>query len=315
MPNWSVYDIRPQPGRRAVITGATGGLGYETALALARAGFEVTLTGRNTQKGAAALEAIRAQVPSATVSYAHLDLSSLTSVAQFAASFSDHHDALDLLINNAGVMFPPKRFETADGFELQFGTNYLGHFALTARLLAPLLKGTAPRVVSLSSLAHRNGAINFDDLHWTQRYRPSAAYSQSKLAMLLFAFELQRRSDRHGWGLLSNAAHPGYAVTGLQSAGPQLGTQGRAPWTMRLLKLIEPLLSQSAAEGALPTLFAATSTTAKPCGYYGPCGIYELKGPVTEAFIATHAKDTKVAARLWDMSAELTQVSRVELLG
>ena len=307
--NWSTRDIPAQAGRRVVITGATGGLGYETALALARAGAVVTLTGRNAEKGRAALQAIRAQVPAADVRYAQLDLASLWSVAQFVVAFAAENEGLDVLINNAGVMSPPTRHETADGFELQFGTNYLSHFALTAQLLPLLRRGTAPRVVNVSSLAHRGGAIRFEDLNWQKQYRAWASYGQSKLAMLMFAFELQRRSDAHRWGLMSNAAHPGYAVTGLQAAGPQLGTNGRVPLRVRVGNLLAPLLAQSAADGALPTLFAATSPEAKACGYYGPDGFYELKGPVTSAFVAPQAKDAKVAARLWDVSEEMTQVS------
>jgi NAD(P)-dependent dehydrogenase (short-subunit alcohol dehydrogenase family) len=304
--SWTASDIPPQMGRLAVITGATGGLGYETALALARAGAEVVLTGRNAAKGETALAAIRAARPEANIRYANLDLASLASVKAFAEQFSAEHATLDLLINNAGVMVPPTRHVTADGFELQFGTNYLSHFALTAYLLPTLRRGRRPRVVNLSSGAHRiQAAIHFDDLQWERRYQPWPAYAQSKLAMLMFAFELQRRSDDLGWGLMSNAAHPGYARTGLQSAGPSLG-RSNPSLTERLLKLIEPLTSQSAADGALPTLFAATSPDAKPAGYYGPRGVGELKGPVGEAVIGKAAQVRVVATRLWEVSEQLT---------
>ena len=304
MTDWSTADIPPMTGKTAVITGATGGLGYETALALAGAGATVVLTGRNDAKGRGALEEIRIQVPNARISYEELDLAKLASVADFAARFGAAHTSLDLLVNNAGVMALPKRQETADGFEMQLGTNYLGHYALTARLLPLLRRGSQPRVVNLSSLAHRSGAINFDDLQSRRSYSPWKAYCQSKLAMLIFAFELQRRSDAAGWGLMSNAAHPGYARTDLIPNGP--GGRGLM-W--QVSKSLQPLISHSAAAGALPTLFAATSPQAKPAGYYGPNWFYELKGPPMPAKVMPQARDAAVAARLWDVSAALTGVS------
>ena len=308
MKNWTLRDIPPQQGRLAVITGATNGLGYETALALAGADAEVVLTGRNAAKGEAALAKISATHPRANIRYADLDLADLASVKAFADRFSGAHGALDLLVNNAGVMTPPTRHATSDGFELQFGTNYLGHFALTAHLLPLLRQGRQARVVNLSSLAHRfRAAIHFDDLQWQRRYKPWQAYAQSKLAMLMFAFELQRRSDTLRWGLMSNATHPGYATTGLQSAGPGLGRTAPS-LAERIGKQIEPFTAQSAAAGALPTLFAATSPDAKPAGYYGPRGFMELKGPVGEAIIGKAAQDVAVAARLWDVSEHLAGV-------
>ena len=218
MVDWTFSDIPSQRGRRAIVTG-TGGLGYETALALVRAGGDVILAGRNLEKGAESVSRIKVEVPAARIAFEQLDLASLASVEDFAGPMLMQHTPLDLLVNNAGVMTPPSRQTTSDGFELQFGTNYLGHFALTGRLL-PILNGRGPRVVNLSSLAHRGGAIHFDDLQWERSYRPWAAYGQSKLAMLMFAFELQRRSDAAGWGLMSNAAHPGYARTELIANGP-----------------------------------------------------------------------------------------------
>jgi NAD(P)-dependent dehydrogenase (short-subunit alcohol dehydrogenase family) len=304
MSGWSVADIPPQTGRTAVITGATGGLGYETALALAGAGATVVLTGRNDIKGKNALERIRAQYPKADVSYETLDLASLASVADFTGRFAISRPSLDLLINNAGVMALPKRRTTLHGFEMQLGTNYLGHYALTARLLAQLRRGFKPRVVNLSSLAHRSGAIDFADLQSERSYRPWRAYCQSKLAMLMFALELQRRSDAAGWGLMSNVAHPGYARTDLIPNGP-----GTRSLSSRFGGLLQPYVSQSAADGALPTLFAATSPDAKPGGYYGPNWFYELKGPPAEAKIMPQAKDEAVAAMLWEVSATLTGVS------
>ena len=201
-------EIPSQLGRTAVVTGATGGLGYETALALAKAGAEVILTGRDDRKGRSAIEKISREVTGARVSYEHLDLASLASVADFAQRMQARQ-SLDLLINNAGVMALPRRQTTADGFEMQFGTNHLGHFALTARLMPLLRRASGPRVVSVSSLAHRTGLIDFDDLQGARVYAPWKAYGQSKLATLMFALELQRRSDAAGWNLISNAAHPG----------------------------------------------------------------------------------------------------------
>ena len=257
-------------------------------------------------RGQAALQNIRLAHPGATIDYENLDLASLVSVRAFAAKFAGAHGALDLLVNNAGVMLPPKRYETADGFELQFGTNYLGHFLLTALLLPLLRAGAAPRIVSLSSAAHKMQAdIHFDDLQWTKRFNSWQAYAQSKLAMLIFALELQRRSDAGGWGLMSNAAHPGFARTGLQSAGPGLGRTSPSV-IENLTNLFGPLVSQTAAEGALPTLFAATAPDARPGAYYGPQGLFELKGPPGPATISAKARDPQIASRLWAVSGQLT---------
>jgi NAD(P)-dependent dehydrogenase (short-subunit alcohol dehydrogenase family) len=306
---WTIQDIAPQQGRLAVITGATGGLGYETALALADAGTQVVLAGRNQDKGAGALAKIQAAHPTAAVSYEMLDLASLASVQEFAQRFKDKHDSLDILVNNAGVMATPTRQLTADGFELQFGTNYLSHFALTAQLLPLLMRGSHSRVVNLSSLAHRFGAsIHLDDLNWQHNYKPYAAYGQSKLAMLMFTFELQRRSDAQASGLLSLAAHPGLAATSLASNGPRLGTDGKASWLETVGTWLSSGLSQSPREGAMPTLFAATSPDASQAGYYGPTGFMEFRGPVGEAKVAMYARDLTSAAKLWGVSETLTGV-------
>jgi NAD(P)-dependent dehydrogenase (short-subunit alcohol dehydrogenase family) len=299
---WTTSDIPSQAGRLALVTG-TGGLGYETALALAQAGAEVLLAGRNKQKGEASIREIHQQVPRAQVRFEQLDVASLASVSACAAKLIAEDRPLDLLINNAGVMTPQKRQATSDGFELQFGTNYLGHFALTAKLLPLLRRAAQARVVNLSSLAHRGGKINFEDLQSTRAYRPWAAYGQSKLAMLMFAFELERRSKSHGWGLMSNAAHPGFARTELIANGP-----GERGVLNQLGKLLKPVMSQSAAQGALPTLFAATSPDARGGEYYGPDWFYELKGPPKRAHVAPQAKDIAVAARLWEVSNALTVV-------
>ena len=301
---WSVADIPPQRGKLAVVTGATGGLGYETALALAVAGAEVLVTGRNAEKGSAAITSIRRIAPSAKVRFEMLDLASLASVRAFAAKMVANGRPLDLLINNAGVMNLPTRRLTQDGFEQQFGTNHLSHFALTGLLLPVLRKAEGSRVVNVSSLAHRGGKIDFANLQAERKYRSWPAYQQSKLANLLFTFELQRRSAAFGWGLLSNAAHPGFARTDLIPNGP--GAKGMMAVMSKTLGLF---ISHSAAAGALPTLFAATSSTAAPMGYYGPNGFYEMKGAVAPAKIFPQAKDDAVATRLWEVSERLTGVT------
>jgi NAD(P)-dependent dehydrogenase (short-subunit alcohol dehydrogenase family) len=291
-----------QSNKIAIVTG-TGGLGFETAKVLARLGAHVTLAGRNPAKGTESVARILEAHPTARVRFAELDLASLTSVERFAQAFSAEHASLDILINNAGVMSLPERHTTTDGFELQLGTNFLGHFALTARLLPLLRRSALPRVVQLSSLAHRGGRIHFDDLQFERRYSPWAAYQQSKLAMLMFAFELQRRSDANGWGLVSGAAHPGYARTELIANGP--GAQGLL-WHVN--RFFRPWVSQSAAEGSLPTLHAALSPSAEPGAYYGPDWLYELKGPPKKAFVAKQARDLQVAERLWEVSEKLVRL-------
>jgi NAD(P)-dependent dehydrogenase (short-subunit alcohol dehydrogenase family) len=304
MSAWTTGDIPPQHGRLAVVTGANSGLGYETALALVQAGGEVILAARNSEKGRDAVARIHALSPGAIVRFEPLDLASLASIAACASRLLAEDRAIDLLINNAGVMALPKRQTTADGFEMQLGINYLGHFALTARLLPLLRRATVPRVVNLSSLVHRVGTIHFDDLQLENGYTPNKAYGQSKLAMLMFALELQRRSDAQGWNLLSDAAHPGYARTELIANGP-----GNDAWMSRLGTFLQPLLSQSAAAGALPTLYAATSVEAKPAGYYGPDGAFELKGAPAPAKVLPKARDAAASARLWDVSEQLTGVT------
>jgi NAD(P)-dependent dehydrogenase (short-subunit alcohol dehydrogenase family) len=309
MKAWTVQNIPSQRGRLAVITGATGGLGFETALGLAAAGAQVVLTGRSATKGEAALQRIRSVHPAATIAYDTLDLASLASIQDFAERFKRSHDALDILVNNGGVMAPPTRQVTADGFELQFGTNYLSHFALTALLLPLLTQGRHTRVVNLSSMAHRFGAsIHFDDLNWQRSYKAFAAYGQSKLAMLMFTFELQRRSDAQGWGIRSVAAHPGLATTSLLSNGQRLGGEGRVHWMETVSNWLPHAMAQSAGDGALSTLYAATSPETADAGYYGPTGFMEFKGPVGNATVAPRARDQAVAARLWVASETLTGV-------
>jgi len=300
MTRWTQADIPSQHGRTAIVTG-TGGLGFEDALALAQAGAAVIVAGRSGTKGAEALTWIRAAVPSAQVHFEQLNLASLASVEAFAARISKRHETIDLLINNAGVMVPPRREVTADGFELQFGTNYLSHFALTAHLM-PLLREDA-RVVSLSSVAARAGAIDLEDLNSTHSYAAMRAYSQSKLACLMFALELQRWSDAMGWGVRSIASHPGVARTDLLHNGP-----GRRS-AHSLARTLLPFLFQPAPRGALPTLYAATAPDATGGAYYGPDGIAELRGYPTLAKVPDQALDQAVAARLWQVSEELVGVS------
>jgi len=294
-------EIPSQLGKTAVVTGSTGGLGYEMVLALAKAGADIILTGRDDRKGQSALDKISREVIGARIRYEHLDLASLASIADFAQRMQVRQ-SLDLLINNAGVMALPRRQTTADGFEMQFGTNYLGHFALTARLMPLLRRSSGPRVVSVSSLAHRTGSIDFGDLQGTRLYSPWKAYGQSKLACLMFALELQRRSDAAGWNLTSDAAHPGFSRTNLFASGPggllSVATDFAAPF-----------FGHSAADGARPILFAATSPQAKPGAYYGPGGFGELRGAPAPALIMPRARDAATAARLWDVSEKLTGTS------
>lgn len=305
MTGWTPANIPPQSGRVAVVTGATGGLGFETAKALARAGATVIVTGRNPEKGARALDAIRRSKPDSAVEFRRLDVASLDSVRSFAQSLARDHAALDLLVENAGVMAVPERRETADGFELQFGTNYLGHFALMGLLLPSLRLAHGARLVTVSSLAHRRGRIDFADPQG-KRYGAWKAYSQSKLAMLMLAIELQRHSAALDWGVVGVSAHPGWANTDIFANGPALG---RTPgWKERLGTLAFPIFGQSAAAGALPILYAATAPGIQAAGYYGPDGFYELKGEPSPARIEPQARDEDAGRRLWDLSVHLTGV-------
>jgi NAD(P)-dependent dehydrogenase (short-subunit alcohol dehydrogenase family) len=299
MDRWTPHDIPSQRGRTAVVTG-TGGLGFETALALARAGASVVIAGRDAAKGADATGRIREAVPGADVDYVPLDLARLDSVAACAARLRASFERVDLLVNNAGVMTPPERRTTADGFELQFGTNHLGHFALTAQLLPLLRRSTDARVVTLSSVAARAGRFDFDDLQGERRYDPMAAYAQSKLACLVFAMELQRRSEAFGWGLRSIAAHPGISRTDLllNGAGPDSAAGRARRWLW--------FLFQPAASGAWPTLFAATAAQAEGGAYYGPAYFSETRGAPSIARVPDRALDLGHALRLWEVSEQLT---------
>ena len=300
--NWKTSDIPSQHDRLAVITG-TGGLGLEDALALARAGGEVIIAGRNPRKGADAVAKVLTEVPAASVRFEQVDLASLASVADFAARLRSQTDKLDLLINNAAVMTPPRREQTSDGFELQLGTNYLGHFALTAHLLPLLRKGMDARVVTLSSVAARAATMDFDDLQSQRGYAPMKAYGQSKLACLLFAFELQRRAEANHWGVTSVAAHPGISRTDLLHNAP--GRWSAAGIARSLLWF----LFQPASQGALPTLYAATSPDAKGGGYYGPDTLSETRGFPAPSKVPPRAQEEATAQRLWRESEQLTRAS------
>jgi len=303
MQSWTMADIPPQAGRLAVVTGATGGPGYETALALAQAGADVIVAGSDEAQGREALSKIRPRARGALVRFERLDLGSLASVADFAGRLGNAGRPVDVLINNAGVLALRQRQATADGFEMQLGINYLGHFALTARLLPLLQRSRQPRVVHLSSLSQQRGSIHFEDLQLERSYTPWMANEQSNLASLIFALELQRRSDARGWGLLSVAAHPGNARTEQIAQGPGLASLlYRARWGFRFM------LGQAAAGGAVPTLYAATAPKASPGGYYGPHGAFEPAGPPGLAWIADKANDLATARKLWAVSERLTGV-------
>ena len=290
---WTPDDIPDLAGRTALVTGATDGLGLEVARALAAKGARVLLAGRNPAKGEAALKRIREAQPNADIAFEPAELEDLAQVRSLARRAGAR--PLDILVNNAGIMGVPYR-RTVSGFEAQLGVNYLSHFVLTGALLEALRAAPKARVVSLSSLAHLGGAIAFDDLQSEKSYSPFRAYAQSKLAMLMFALELQRRSDRHGWGLLSAAAHPGFSNTNL------IASSGGS----KLMAAVAPRLSQSAAAGAEPVLLAATRPDLPPASYWGPGGLFELAGRPGPARISKRASDPAVPARLWEASQALT---------
>lgn len=297
--HWTTADIPDQTGRLAIVTGANTGLGLETARALVNAGARVVLAVRNLEKGEAALADIRKTVPGAELALQRLDLSSLSDIKAAAAALSATYPRIDLLINNAGVMYPPKSI-TADGFELQFGTNHLGHFALTALLLENLTAVHGSRIVTVSSNGHKlRAAIHFDDLHWERRYNRVAAYAQSKLANLLFTYELQRRLVAAGAETAALAAHPGASGTELM----RHVTFGPKALSDAALKL-----AQSPAMGALPTLRAATDPTAQGGQYYGPSGFGELRGYPIVVKSTRQSHDEALQQRLWTVSEELTGV-------
>jgi NAD(P)-dependent dehydrogenase (short-subunit alcohol dehydrogenase family) len=301
---WTLADAPALSGRTAIVTGATGGIGFEVARGLAGRGAETVLAGRNEAKGARAVAAIRASHPDARVRFELLDLGSLDSVAGFAARCMG---PLDILVNNAGVMGLEARQTTRDGLERQIGVNYLAHFALTGRMLHALNTASGGgRVVNVASLVHRRAALRLDDLQSLKRYRPMAAYGQSKLAMLMFSLELHRRAQAHGWTLHAFAAHPGWARTDIIANGPGAGP---SRLKARAAEFLFGLAAQSAAAGALPILYAATAPQAQPGGYYGPARLGETRGDPAPSVIYPQAAHTLAAARLWTLSEELTGVS------
>lgn len=300
-PETALYPM--QTGKFAIVTG-TGGLGLEAAKALARHGLSVIVAGRNPDHGQAAISEINQGATGGPARFDLLDLADLGSVRAFADRMLGNGQAINILINNAGIMSPPNRTVTKEGFEAQFGINHLGHFALTARLLPLLQKSEAARVVHVTSLAHRYGQINFDDLQCEKSYKAGLAYCQSKLAVALFARSLQAVADLNGWPITSIAVHPGFAGTNLIAAG-----HGARSLLSRVSnKVIVPLFGQSAAAGALPLIHATLDAAIEGGKLYGPSGFMEMKGPVRECQFAATALDDAVAQRLWSISEQLCAV-------
>jgi NAD(P)-dependent dehydrogenase (short-subunit alcohol dehydrogenase family) len=310
---WTAAQIPSQAGKRVLITGANSGIGYHTALKLARKGATIMLACRNRQKGEEAIDRLNTEAPGAHMELVLLDLASLSNVHEFAARELAHRRPLHILINNAGVMAPPQRRETADGFELQFGTNVLAHFALTGLLMPALEMAAAesaepPRIVTIASVAHKRGTLNFDDLQSARNYSPMKSYAQSKLADLMLAFELDRRLRRANSRIMSIAAHPGVAHTNLFKGGDGHSSAEKA--VRSLLGYVIGIALNTDAEGALPTLYAATAPQAVGGGYYGPRGFKEMRGDeVVPAQIESQARDESAANRLWQVCEDLTHVS------
>lgn len=302
MSKWTPRQIPSQQGRLAIVTGANSGIGYQSARYLAQAGGAVILACRNREKGEAARAKIASEFPAASLQVRVLDVADLDSVRRFAAEFLNEGKALDLLINNAGVMALPKRQTTPQSFEMQFGTNHLGHFALTGLLLPALLRQPGSRVVTVASIAHKGGKLNFDDLNAERSYDPRGAYQQSKLANVVFGLEFDRRLRARTATTQSVIAHPGVAVTNIVSNGIGNGLRGR------VIQALMPLVAQSDDRGSWPLLYAATSPEAHGGGYYGPDGIAEIKGTPVEVKPKPHAMDPAAGKRLWEVSEALTGV-------
>jgi NAD(P)-dependent dehydrogenase (short-subunit alcohol dehydrogenase family) len=296
---WTAEQIPDQSGRVAVVTGANSGLGLVTARELAAAGATVIGTARDAAKGEGARTELSDQ--GAEVEFRDLDLASLESVREFAGGLVADHPRIDVLVNNAGVMMTPKR-ETSDGFELQFGTNHLGHFALTGLVLDTLVAGDASRVVTVSSLEHRPGKIDFDDLGWEHGYSPRPAYQRSKFANAVFGLELDRRLRAAGLPVVSLLAHPGYSATNLQTSGPPFPISA-------FLRMTNLIFAQSADRGALPQLFAATAPGVTGGQFFGPDGFQQARGAPTEVQPVSRARDEETGRRLWEVSEQLTGVS------
>lgn len=308
--HWTVNNIPDLTGKVAIVTGANSGLGYQVARGLASKGAQVVLASRDKQKGESALQKLRSELPKATLDLILLDLADLASIRQFVQTFSERYSALHILCNNAGVMAIPYR-QTVDGFEMQFGTNHLGHFALTGLLLPLILATEGARVVTTSSMLHRSGRINFADLQGEAHYNPSGAYSQSKLANLLFAYELQRKLKEQGATAISVAAHPGYSATNLQMAGPRMQGSALRAGAMAFSNLV---FAQSAAMGALPTLYAATAPEVQGGEYYGPDGLMEMRGYPKKVSSTELSYQKDLAEALWSVSEKLTGVQYSSLV-
>jgi NAD(P)-dependent dehydrogenase (short-subunit alcohol dehydrogenase family) len=302
MSKWTPRQIPQQQGRLAIVTGANSGIGYQTARYLSRVGATVILACRNAQKGEAARAKIVLDHPAAKVEVRVLDVADLDSVRRFVTESLNENRPLDLLINNAGVMAIPERRTTPQGFEMQFGTNHLGHFALTGLLLPALLRQPDSRVVTVASIAHKGGKLNFDDLNAERGYDPRGAYQQSKLANLVFGLEFDRRLRARPANTSSLIAHPGVAVTNIVSNGMGTGLKGR------IVNALLPFVAQSDDRGSWPLLYAATSPEAHGGGYYGPDGIAEVKGSPVEVKPKQHALDPAAGKRLWEISETLTGV-------
>ena len=301
---WTQRDVPDQSGRIAVVTGANSGIGLEAVKVLARSGAHVVMACRDPRRAAEAVAEVSTAQPGARLEVMPLDLASLASVRDFAKALRDRHGRLDLLINNAGVMAIPRR-TTADGFEMQLGTNHLGHFALTGLLLDRLAAAPGARVVTQSSTAHKAGRMRFDDLHSERSYQRWIAYAQSKLANLLFAFELARRLAASGRGVVSAACHPGYSATNLQFVGPRMDGSRFAEGVMAFGNR---LFSQPADMGALPTLYAATAPDVRGGDYFGPDRFFETWGHPTKVGSSRASQDLDSARRLWEVSEQLTGV-------
>jgi len=311
---WKVDDARDRRGSVAVVTGANSGLGFWTARGLASRHATVVLACRDTPKALEAMRGIASGLPDADLHAMRLDLAELSSVREFAEEFLERFSRLDILVNNAGVMACP-RSETADGFEMQFGVNHLGHFALTGLLCGRIAASDDGRVVTVTSGAHNVGSIRFDDLQSRRRYDRWAAYAQSKLANLLFSFELHRRARQAGIGLLSVAAHPGYAATNLQKSGPLMDRPPGLGGVMELLvSLANRTMAQSPEAGALPQLYAALSDDVESGDFIGPSGFLEMGGYPVRVGSSLRSRDENLARRLWTVSTELTGV-RYSLFG
>jgi NAD(P)-dependent dehydrogenase (short-subunit alcohol dehydrogenase family) len=297
---WTAAAMPPQAGKTVLVTGANSGVGFQAARELARHGARVLLGVRDVAKGEAARNRILAELPRAQVAIVPLDMASLASIKGFAGEFVSSGGQLDVLVNNAGVMALPKREQTPDGFERQFGTNHLGHFALTGLLMPALLKAPAPRVVTVASLAHRNGKMEWDNLQGEKSYSPWGAYNMSKLANILFARELDRRAREAHSKLMSIAVHPGISRTNIAAPGTDFKS--------RMARLIGPLLFQNDEMGALPTLYAATVSEAKGGEYIGPGGAGEMGGHPKVVQPRPQALDEQAGCRLWSVSEQLTGV-------